>query len=169
MSFAHPYLLLLLLALPVAAWLKGRRGNPPAFVDSSAQLVRGLVNITRYKAGGFLAVLRWLVLALFIVGLAQPRLTKSETKIKASGVDIVVALDMSGSMMSLDFKQNGKPFSRIDMARDVLKGFVQKRPSDRIGLVLFATSAYIATPLTLDHDFLLTDIDRLEIGAIDAN
>ncbi len=95
MTFAHPYLLLLLLLLPALAWLKGKRGEPPSFLYSSAQLVRGLVNITRYRAGGFLAALRWLALALFIVALAQPRLTKSETKITASGVDIVVAFDLS--------------------------------------------------------------------------
>src|SRR5947209_3187826 len=99
-TFAYPYLLLLLLLLPLLAWLKGRRGEPPAFLYSSVQLVRPILNITRVRAGGFLSALRWLALALFIIALAQPRLTKSETQVKASGVDIVVALDMSGSMIS---------------------------------------------------------------------
>jgi Ca-activated chloride channel homolog len=168
-TFAHPYLLLLLLLLPLAAWLKGRRGQPPAFLYSSAQLVRGLVNITPYRAGGFLAALRWLVLALFIVALAQPRFTKSETKVTASGVDIVVAFDMSGSMASEDFEVRGQRVNRLNMARDVLEGFIRKRPNDRIGLVVFATEAFIATPLTLDHDFLLQNLSRLELGTINAN
>src|ERR1022692_3496581 len=169
MAFAHPYFLLLLLLIPPLAWLKGRRGVPPAFVYSSVQLVRGMQNITRARAGGFLMSLRWLILAIFIVALAQPRLTKSTTSVKASGVDIVVALDMSGSMVSEDFVVHGERVNRFNMARTVLKGFIDKRPNDRIGLILFATQAFIATPLTLDHDYLQENIDRLEIGAINEN
>lgn len=169
MTFAHPYFLLLLLLLPALAWLKGRKGDPPAFVYSSVQLVRSILNITPAKPGGFLSALRWLALALLIIALAQPRLTKSETKVTASGVDIVVALDMSGSMISEDFEVRGGRVNRFNMAREVLKRFIEKRPNDRIGLVVFATQAYIAAPLTLDHDFLVDHLDRLQIGVIDEN
>src|SRR6266446_1670529 len=169
MTFAHPYFLLLLLLLPPLAWLKGKRGRPPAFVYSSVQLVRAILNVTRARSGAFLSALRWLALALFIIALAQPRLTKSETKVTASGVDIVVALDMSGSMISEDFEVRGKRVNRFNMAREVLKQFIDKRPNDRIGLVVFATQSYIATPLTLDHDFLNENLDRLQIGTIDEN
>jgi Ca-activated chloride channel homolog len=169
MNFAHPYLLLLLALLPLAAWLKGRRGQPPAFVYSSVQLVRGIFNVSRTRSGAFLAALRWLALALLIIALAQPRFSKSETKVTASGVDIVVALDLSGSMISEDFERRGKRINRFNMAREVLKGFVDKRPNDRIGLVVFGAQAYTATPLTLDHDFLQQNIDRLKIGVIDEN
>ena len=169
MTFAHPLLLLLLLLLPLAAWLKGKRGEPPAFVYSSVQLVRGILNISRTRSGGFLSALRWLALALFIIALSQPRLTKSETKVTASGVDIVVALDMSGSMISEDFELRGQRVNRFNMARAVLKKFIDQRPNDRIGLVVFATQPYIATPLTLDHEFLVENLDRLQIGAIDEN
>jgi Ca-activated chloride channel family protein len=167
MTFAHPYFLLLLALLPVLAWLKGKRGRPPAFVYSSVQLVRGIVNVTRTRSGGFLAAMRWLTLVLFILALAQPRLTRSETQIKASGIDIVALLDMSGSMASEDFEVARGRLSRLAMAKEVLKKFIAKRPSDRIGLVVFATQAYIASPLTLDHEFLLQNIERLELGAID--
>ncbi len=169
MTFAHPWLLLLLLLLPLAAWLKGRRGKPPAFLYSSVGLLNGLTRITRSRAGGFLAALRWLVLALFIIALAQPRLTKSETKVTASGVDIVVALDMSGSMVSEDFVVNGQRVNRFNMARAVLNRFIDKRPSDRIGLVVFGAQAFIAAPLTLDHDYLLANLERLSIGAINSD
>ena len=169
MAFAHPYFLLLLLLLPLLAWLKGRRGVPPAFVYSSVQLVRGMQNISRSRSGGLLMSLRWAALALGIVALAQPRLAKSTTEVKASGVDIVVALDLSGSMISEDFVVRGERVNRFNMARSVLKGFIDKRPNDRIGLVLFAAQAFIATPLTLDHEFLQVNLDRLEIGAIDQN
>src|SRR5215472_15410435 len=169
MTFGHPYLLLLLLLLPLLAWLKGKRGEPPAFIYSSVQLVRGILNITRTRSGGFVSALRWFILALFIIALAQPRLTKSETQVHASGVDIVVALDMSGSMISEDFEVSGQRVNRFNMARAVLKQFIDKRPNDRIGLVVFASQAFIATPLTLDHDFLLQNLERLQIGVIDAN
>lgn len=168
MTFAHPYLLLLLLVLPLAAWLKGRRGQPPAFVYSSVQLLRAVTNVTRAKSGGFLAALRWLVLALFIIALAQPRLTKFDTsKATASGVDIVVAFDISGSMAQADFEVRGQRVNRFEMARAVLKEFIQKRPNDRIGLVVFALQAFVATPLTLDHDFLLSNLERTRLGMIE--
>src|ERR1019366_2118778 len=114
MTFAHPYFLLLLLLLPLLAWLKGRRGSPPAFLYSSVKLVEGLTNVRRSRAGAFLAAMRWLVLALFIVALAQPRLTKSETKVSASGIDIAVSIDLSGSMASEDFETSDGRVSRID-------------------------------------------------------
>jgi len=167
MTFGHPYFLLLLLLLPVLFWLKGKQGQPPAFVYSSVQLVRGILNVTRTRSGAFLAALRWLILALLIFALAQPRLTRSETKVTASGVDIAVALDMSGSMASEDFEVGRERLSRLGMAKEVLKKFIDKRPADRIGIVAFATQAYIACPLTLDHDFLLENLARLELGTID--
>lgn len=166
MTFAHPYLLLLLLALPVLAWLKGKRGRQPAFLYSSVQLVKGIIGITRSNAGGILMKLRWLALAIFIVALAQPRLTQSETKVSASGVDIVLALDMSGSMAAEDdgFVLNGQQASRFAIAKDVLKRFITKRPNDRLGLVIFATHAFVVVPPTLDHDFFAENLDRLDIG-----
>lgn len=166
---AHPYLLLLLLLLPVAAWLKGRRGQPGAFVYSSVGLLAGLTRARRSQAGAILAALRWLSLALFIVALAQPRLIKSETKVTASGVDIAVALDMSGSMISEDFVVHGSRVNRFNMARNCFRSFIDKRPNDRIGLVVFAVQAFIATPLTLDHEFLQDTLTRLEIGVISEN
>ena len=166
MTFAYPYLLFMLLLLPLAAWLKGRHGRSPAFLYSSVRLVANLTHARRSRAGTFLAALRWLALAVFIVALAQPRLSHSETKVTASGIDIVVALDLSGSMMSEDFQVAGKRVNRIKMAKTVLKGFIDKRPNDRIGLVVFASDAFIATPVTLDHDFLQANIDRINIGTI---
>ena len=117
MTFGHPYFLLLLLLLPLLGWLKGKQGKPPAFVYSSVQLVRGILNVTRTRSGAFLAALRWLILALLIIALAQPRLTRSETKISASGVDIAVVIDMSFSMADEDFELHGQPADRLTMAQ----------------------------------------------------
>ncbi|HKS36368.1 MAG TPA: VWA domain-containing protein [Verrucomicrobiae bacterium] len=164
MTFAHPYLLWLLLLVPLMAWVRSRVGYQPAFLYSSVQLVRGITGITRSRAGSILLKLRWLALALFIFALARPQLGEGETKISASGIDIVVAFDFSSSMNSEDFELNGERVNRLTIAKDVLRQFVAKRPNDRIGLVAFAGQAYIAAPLTLDHDFLLQNLERLEIA-----
>ena len=165
MNFAHPYILLLLLLLPLLAWLRGKRGRQPAFLYSSVQLVKGIIGITRSRAGAILMRLRWLALACFIIALAQPRFVHSETKVSASGIDIVVALDMSGSMAAEDdgFMLNGEQSSRFLIAKDTLKKFIDKRPNDRLGLVIFAAHAYVVVPPTLDHDFLLSNLDRMQL------
>lgn len=167
MTFAHPWLLLLLLALPLAAWLRGRRGPRAAFVYSSTGLVRNLAGAARSRAGAALFALRWLALALLVVGLARPLKIESETSVKASGVDIVVAVDLSTSMEAQDFELDRKRVNRLVIAKDVLRKFIARRPNDRIGLVAFAGRAYVASPLTLDHDALLTNLERLQIGLIE--
>ena len=169
MTFAHPFLLLLLVPLPFLAWLKGRRGRSPAFLYSSVQMLAGLTNARRSRAGAILSALRWLALAILIVALAQPRLAKSTTEVKASGIDIVVALDLSGSMNTPDYEVSGQRISRFNLAKSVLKKFVAERPDDRIGLVVFAARAYLASPLTLDHEYLLDNIERMEIGTINSD
>jgi Ca-activated chloride channel family protein len=166
MNFEHPWILLLLLILPLLAWLKGKRGRQPAFLYSSVQLVKSIIGINRSYAGSILLKLRWLALAFFIIALAMPRSILDEARVKASGIDIVVALDMSGSMMAEDqgFILNGQQTTRFGLAKDELQKFISKRPNDRLGLVIFATQAYVVVPPTLDHDFLLENLDRLDIG-----
>ena len=166
-QFAYPWMLLLLLLIPVIAWLKGRTGRQPAFLYSSVQLVKGIIGITRTSVGAILLKMRWLALACFIIALARPQLGEGEAKISASGIDIVVALDLSGSMAAEDFELEGQSVNRLVIAKDVLKDFVRRRASDRIGLVAFAGRAYIAAPLTLDHEFLLQNLERLNIGNIE--
>jgi Ca-activated chloride channel family protein len=166
-TLAHPWFLLLLLLLPIVAWWKGRRGKPAAFLYSSVQLARGVSSIDRSGPGRILAALRWLALAFFIIGLARPQWAESETKINASGIDIVVAVDLSGSMEAEDFELKGQRVNRLVMAKDVVKKFIEKRPGDRVGLVAFAGKAYIAAPLTLDHAFLLQNLERLNLHTVE--
>ena len=166
-SFAQPWLLLLLLLLPLAAWLRGRRGARPAFVYSSVALVKEVSKSSRSRAGAFLHALRWLALALLIVALARPQKTQTETSVRASGVDIVIALDLSGSMESEDFEIKGQRVNRLVVAKDTIAKFIERRPNDRIGLVAFAGKPYIAAPLTLDHGFLRANLDRLELHTIE--
>ena len=78
-----------------------------------------------------------------------------------------VAVDLSGSMASEDFELNHQRVDRLTIAKDVLQKFIEKRAADRIGLIAFAGRAYIASPLTLDHDFLLQNLERLHLGMIE--
>ena len=167
LTFAHPWLLLFLLALPLAAWWRAKRVRHASFLYSSVELTRGVANLSRSGASRVLSALRWTVLGLCIIGLARPQFVESETSVTASGVDIVVALDLSGSMESEDFRLAGRQVNRLVIAKDVLKKFIERRPNDRIGLVAFAGKAYIAAPLTLDHDFLQLNVDRLELHQIE--
>lgn len=167
MTFAHPWILFALLALPLLAILKGKTGRRPAFLYSSVDLVSGLSGVTRSRAGAVLATLRWLALALLIIALARPQRGEGDAKITASGIDIAVAFDLSSSMLSEDFVIHGRRINRIDIGKQVLEEFIRKRSSDRIGLIAFAGRAYVASPLTLDHDFLLQNLERLKVGLIE--
>ncbi|MGV3773067.1 MAG: vWA domain-containing protein [Verrucomicrobiales bacterium] len=167
MSFAHPWLLLLLVGIPLLAWLRGRAGKPAAFVYSSVGLVKSITGINRSSVGKRLLMLRWISLTLLIIALARPQLGEGDAKIRASGIDIVISLDLSGSMAAEDFEIKGQPVNRLVIAKDVIEQFVEKRENDRIGLVAFAGRAYIASPLTLDHPFLLENLDRLTLGSIE--
>src|SRR5688500_5585070 len=166
-SFAHPWLLLLLLLVPILAWLKGKTGQPKAFLYSSVGLVKNIIGISRSSVGRILLRMRWLALTLLLIALARPQLGEGQAKVRASGIDIVVAIDLSGSMAAEDFELKGEKVNRLVIAKDVLEKFVRKRENDRIGLVAFAGRAYIATPLTLDHDFLLQNLERLNLGALE--
>lgn len=168
MRFANPYFLLLLLLIPLLHWLKGRKGGQqPAFLYSSVQLLRGISTLRRSQSGALLMRLRWLCLCLLILAFARPQQGEGETTVQASGIDIVVALDLSGSMAAEDFQVGGHRLNRLAIAKDVLKEFITQRPNDRVGLVAFAGRPYVAAPLTLDHDFLFQNIDRLNLGSIE--
>jgi Ca-activated chloride channel family protein len=167
--FLNPSWLWLLAVLPVIAILRGRRGRVAAVQYSSTQTIRQVARETRSRAGQWLTMLGLVAVALMIAGMARPQLVHASTNVQASGVDIVVALDLSGSMNTPYYIVDGKQVSRFDMAKSVLTKFVGERPNDRIGLVVFAKDAFIASPMTLDHDFLLQNIDRLQIGTIDSD
>lgn len=165
-TFAAPWWLLGLGLIPLLAWLRGRSGPESAFVYSSLSLVKGITELRRSRAGAILANLRWLTLALLFLGMARPQIAGGQAPLKASGIDIAVALDMSGSMIAEDFRLRGEQVNRLAIAKDTLRTFIENRPSDRIGLVVFGTEAYVAAPPTLDHDFLRRVMERLELGTI---
>jgi Ca-activated chloride channel family protein len=121
----------------------------------------------RSRAGAFLAALTYLALALFIVALARPQLGRVTTRVQATGVDIMLALDVSRSMLAEDFTIGNRRANRIDAVKLVTEQFIRERPNDRIGLVAFAGRPYLVSPLTLDHDWLIRNLERLRIGLVE--
>ena len=117
---------------------RGRRGPVPAIEYPSLALVREVARRTRSRLGSVLAGLPLLGLALLIVAMARPQQGESNATVHASGVDIMLLLDVSGSMQSLDFKLENLPASRVDVVKSVVRKFIVARPNDRIGLTIFA-------------------------------
>ncbi len=165
-EFQYPWLLGLLALLPLYAFLRGRGGRFSSFRFSSADLARAAGGAARAAAGRLLIFLRLLVVALGVVALAGPRFAHDRSETMASGVDIMLVLDMSWSMMALDMGRPGERVSRMDIAQDVMEDFIRRRPSDRIGLIVFSAVPYLASPLTLNHDWLTENLKRLHIGMI---
>jgi len=164
LELAHPWALLGLLGVPLALWLLGRRRTrQPVLTIPAAMAARG-VRPSRW------ARLWWLPSALVTsalvfaaLGLSGPRLRASQRRdLSVEGIDIVVAFDLSSSMLAADFR----PKDRITVAKDVLKRFIQSRQNDRIGLVVFAAEAYTQCPLTLDYAVLEELLERVRTGVI---
>jgi Ca-activated chloride channel family protein len=166
LEFQYPWLLCLLALLPVYAFLRGRVGKLAALRFPSADIARAAGAAARAAAGRLLGFLRLLTVALCIVALAGPRFANDHTETQASGVDIMLVLDLSWSMMALDMAPESERVSRYSVASEVLEDFIRKRPNDRLGLIVFSAVPYLASPLTLNHEWLIENLHRLHVGLI---
>src|SRR5213596_2468623 len=167
LTFARPWLLLLLLGIPLLAYLRGKRGPAAALTFSSTVTLRAIGKQGAARAGKMLRALLLATLALFVIALAQPQLGKSLTQVEASGIDIMLVLDVSGSMLTKDFTIGGEQATRVDAIREVTREFIEGRPNDRIGIIAFAGRPYVVSPMTLDHDWLLQNLERVRIGLVE--
>src|SRR5260370_34272016 len=164
LTFARPWLLLLLLAIPLLAYLRGKRGRAAALTYSSTANVRAMGKQSAARAGKILRALLLASLAIFVVGLARPQLGKSLTQIEASGIDIMLVLDVSNSMLGMDFNIGDQPATRLDAVREVTRRFIEARPNDRIGMIAFGTQPYVVSPMTLANDRVLHNLKRCRVG-----
>jgi Ca-activated chloride channel homolog len=165
-EFQFPWLLALLGLLPIYALLRGKTGKLSALMFSSAEIARTAGAQARAAAGRFLIFLRLLAVALGIVALAGPRLANYHVETETPGIDIMLVLDLSWSMEAVDMGKPAEKLSRYAIASGVLRDFIQKRPNDRIGLIAFSGVPYLASPLTLNRDWLLENLGRMHIGMI---
>ncbi len=166
-GFAHPWVLWFLFLIPALAWIAGQRGNAPAVLFSSVGILRELGSIRKSRAGALLLGLLLLSLALFIVALARPRQGQAMSQVQASGIDVMLALDVSRSMLAEDFTIGKEQANRLAAVKQLTQKFIENRPNDRIGIVAFAGKPYLVSPLTLDHDWLFENLDRIRIGLVE--
>mgnify|MGYP003986819241 FL=1 len=114
-----------------------------------------------------LITLRVLIIILLVIALARPQSGKAHSKVTTEGIDIILALDVSGSMLAEDFHLKNKRRNRLYVSKEVVKDFIEWRENDRIGMVVFAGQAYTQCPLTLDYDVLLQFLEKVEIGMVE--
>ena len=159
----HPIWLLALLALPLLIWLRGRRSVPVLLVPFAAAWHRpSLASLSRWPVG-----LALLGLTLLIVALARPQRVEDKREVRSQGYDIMLSIDLSTSMLSEDFERNGERINRLQAIKPVIQAFIEQRPTDRIGIVLFSGRAYTMAPLTFDHKWLAGQLERIKIGMIE--
>jgi Ca-activated chloride channel family protein len=163
MTFRDPWFLLALLPVIVAGAVVVRRGlkhRPGSRYPTLA--VFGAPSAAA-RARALLPVARLIALALLVVAFARPQVVEKEEEIRTEGIDIMLALDISGSMQAEDFK----PKNRLVVAKNVVADFLDLVTNDRIGLVVFAGQAFTQCPLTLDYEVLRSLLARVEIGMIE--
>jgi Ca-activated chloride channel family protein len=168
LRIAQPIALFGLVLLPIIylLWvrLETRFRQNFALRHSSVSWIREAGGRSGERAYKFLRLARTLAIALLIITLARPQLGRVERQTWSEGIDIMLVLDISDSMRTPDFFPN-----RLEVAKEVLKDFVSRRTGDRIGLVLFATTAITVSPLTLDLGVIASFIDRVRFGIVDGN
>ncbi len=160
--FKDPWWFLALLLLPLLLWWRGRRRVPVLLVPFAAAWHRpSLTQLSRWPVG-----LAGLGLVLITTALARPQRVEDKHEVNTKGYDIMLAIDLSGSMLAEDYENSQGRVNRLQVIKPVIQAFINERPTDRIGVVLFAGRAYTMAPLTFDHDWLERQIDRIKIGLI---
>ena len=165
-EFKTPLVLLLIPLLLALFWYVNRRGTSTSFRFSSLSLMSQLGTTWRARWSFLPWVLRALVLVLLVIALASPRKLLTQSKLSSEGIDIVLALDVSGSMSAEDYVINGQRISRLGIIKSTVENFVKQRPDDRIGLIVFGSQAYTVCPLTTDHEWFLENLRQVRIGLI---
>ncbi|PTX91687.1 VWA domain-containing protein [Opitutus sp. ER46] len=162
--FHDPLWLLALLALPLLAWLRGRRHLPVLLVPFAAAWHRkSLTAPARWPmALGFTG------LVLLIGALARPQRVEDKRETRSEGYDIMLCVDVSGSMLWEEGPRPGEYPNRLQVIKPIIQGFIDRRPHDRIGLVLFGRRAYTVAPLTFDHEWISRQLARVKVGMVDA-
>ncbi len=162
-TFHDPLWLLALLALPLLMWVRGRRGAPVLVVPFAASWHRpSFIPSSRWPAAFAVTGIIGLITAL-----ARPQIVEDKREVKQQGYDLMLSIDLSGSMLAEDFELNGERLNRLQAIKPIIQAFIKQRTSDRIGMVVFSGRAYTLAPLTFDHDWLERQVERLKLGMIE--
>lgn len=166
LAFKDPWILFLIPPVLAVIWNLLRRRDSAALPYPTGALVGGLPRSWRQRLEPWLTAARLTAIGLMLIALAGPRKVLEDTLVRSEGVDILLAIDISGSMAAEDFTIEGQRVNRLEMTRRVVREFVQARSGDRLGLIAFAGVAYTVSPLTTDYEWLIQNLDRLELGMI---
>lgn len=166
-SFGAPGWLWLLLALPLLAMLRSRRGAAPAVLFSSLEGLRALGSLRKARSGGFRMGFLLAGIGVLMLAMARPQRASVTAKVNPSGIDIMLALDVSRSMLAEDIHIGREQANRLEAVKKLTEEFITSRPADRIGMVAFAGEPYLVSPLTLNHDWLLQNLQRVKIGLVE--
>jgi len=161
--FAYPYFLFLLVLVAAGAFIAYRR-KPSVITFSGASELRSLVGKGSFFLLKIPLLLRVITLVLLVAAVARPQKYNVSSEVNRSGVDIILAIDTSGSMKALDFFIEKKRVNRLDAVKHVVHDFISKREDDRIGLIVFGEKAFTQSPLTMDNGLLLNLLKNMEIG-----
>lgn len=164
-SFGQPWWLVLLLLLPLAAWLRGRAGVVEAVPYSALSIIRSIGVPSRRSPGAWLRNLSLVALGLCAIAMARPRFDVGESPDGRNGVDIVFSVDVSGSMDTKDFPYKGGKVSKRDAYIMAINDFVDRRPNDRFGMIGFAGDTYILSPLTIDGNWIKDVLKDIQLQA----
>ncbi len=163
--FANPEFLLLLLLIPALLYwyIKRSRRAQGTLRYSNLGIVKSVKAspLKRYRHSLF--ALRVLVITLLIIAFARPQAGRTESEVITEGIDIILAMDISSSMLAEDFK----PKNRLEAAKIVAANFIKGRQNDRIGMVVFSGQSFTQCPLTLDYGILLRFLDEIHVGMIE--
>ena len=159
--FEDPWLLLLITLLPIAVVLTRKNA---VISYSSINRLKTLRSGRMQLISAIPNFLKALAFSLLIIALARPQEGHKRSQVLSAGVDIVLAIDTSGSMQALDFMKEEKRIDRLEVVKDVVAEFIATRENDRMGMVVFGQEAFTQCPLTLDHNILLSFLKNLEIG-----
>ena len=162
-----PWAFGLLALLPLLAWRLSGGGTVAAVRFPGVSLLKKVGRPVRDSSGRIRVGLMLLGWTALVVALARPQLAKDLEVVKSSGVDILIALDVSRSMLAEDFTIGGKRASRIDAVKQLTEEFLENRSNDRIGMLAFAGRPYLVSPLTLNHDWLKENLKRIRIGMVE--
>lgn len=162
-KFAHPWFFVLIPILIVGFGIWYYFAYKKQYATIALSSVKGLENhhSARGRLKAVLPFLRLLSLIALIVALARPQSTNVDEKTSTLGIDIVISVDISGSMLARDFKPD-----RLQATKKVARTFIENRPSDRIGLVVFAGESFTQVPITTDHKVVLSQLDKIEYGML---
>lgn len=166
-AFKDPWVLLLMPVVAAVAMLSRLRRSGSMFNFSSKDLLEGIKPTFRLRFSKYLILFRIAALILFILALARPQTILEGSKSVSEGVDIVLTLDTSTSMLAEDFRIGTNRVNRFDVVKDVVKEFIRKRKDDRVALVAFAARAYTVCPLSTDYAWLNENLDRVQVGMIE--